>query len=157
MRLFSGDAFKQNYKVRKDVVSFDGDPEPVYREFVTQAERDELENMRKNYAALVEFKQNIEASELQAKKDAIFARAEYSVLNDDEAFKTLIADSEKYSVDECENKADVIFAKYCKTHGEFAVTDEKKPKVIGIHFDVDDDKPDAYGGLFKDFKKKHNK
>ena len=28
---FSGDAYKQTYKVRKDVVSFDGDPELVYR------------------------------------------------------------------------------------------------------------------------------
>ena len=87
---FSGNAFKQSYKVRKDVVSFDGDPEPVYREFVTQAERNELEKLRKDYAALVEFKERIESAELKAQKDAIFAKAEYSIIADEEHHKFVV-------------------------------------------------------------------
>ena len=148
---FSGDAYKQTYKVRKDVVSFDGDPEPVYREFVTQAERDELETMRRNYAELVAFKANAEAAELKAQKDAIFARGEYSVLAEDEAFKALISDAEKYSVDEVEAKAKAIFADYVIKTGTFSAKDdgEKKPKVLGFNFNKKETKSGPYGNLFK--------
>lgn len=151
---FTGDAFKQAYKVRKDVVSLSGDPERVYREFVTQAEKDELENMRKNYGALVKFKNDVEAAELKAKKDAIFAREEYSVLADDESFKELKDNSDQYSVEELDVKADVIFAKFVKAKGEFtAVKDDtsKKPKVIAFSANAKPDKKkQAYGGLFDD-------
>ena len=149
---FSGDAFKQSYKVRKDVVSFNGDPEPVFTEFVTQAERDELEKLRKDYAELKEFKETIEASELKAKKDAIFAREEYSVLAEDEAFKTLIADAEKYSVEELDVKADVVFAKFIKSKGEFSThTESKKSKTMGISSgEKTSKKKKAYGNLFND-------
>ena len=148
---FSGDAYKQAYKIRKDVVSFDGDPEPVYREFVTQSERDELETMRKNYAELVAFKDNYESAQLQAKKDAIFTRSEYSVLVEDEAFKALVADAEKYSVDEVEAKAKAIFADYVIKTGTFSAKDdgEKKPKVLGFNFNKKEDKKSPYGNLFK--------
>lgn len=147
---FSGDAFKQAYKVRKDVVSFSGDPEPVFTEFVTQAERDELEKLRKDYVELKEFKEKVEASELKNKKDSIFAREEYSVLAEDEAFKTLISDAEKYSVEEIETKADVIFAKFVKTSGEYSAKNEsKKVNTIGFNFNAKPSKKkQAYGGLF---------
>lgn len=147
---FSGDAFKQAYKVRKDVVSFSGDPEPVFTEFVTQAERDELEKLRKDYVELKEFKDNYDATELKAQKDAVFAREEYSVLADDDAFKTLIADAEKYSVDELEIKADVIFAKFVKASGEYSAKNESnKPNTLGFNFNAKPSKKKtAYGGLF---------
>lgn len=148
---FSGDAFKQAYKVRKDVVSFNGDPEPVFTEFVTQAERDELEKLRKDYAKLKEFKDNYDAAELKSQKDAIFARDEYSVLADDEAFKALVADAEKYSVEELETKADVIFAKFVKTSGEYSVKNEtNNNKTLGLNFNAKPSKKkSAYGGLFE--------
>lgn len=148
---FSGDAYKQTYKVRKDVVSFDGDPEPVYREFVTQAERDELETMRKNYAELVAFKENVESEQLKAQKDAIFARSEYSALADDEAFKALVADAGKFSVEEVEAKAKAIFADYVIKTGTFSAKDDgaKKPKVLGFNFNKKETKSGPYGNLFK--------
>ena len=148
---FSGDAYKQTYKIRKDVVSFDGDPEPVYREFVTQSERDELETMRKNYAELVAFKDNYESAELKAKKDDIFTRGEYAVLAEDEAFKALVADAEKYSVDEVEAKAKAIFADYVIKTGTFSAKDdgEKKPKVLGFNFNKKETESGPYGNLFK--------
>lgn len=148
---FSGDAFKQNYKIRKDVVSFVDDPIPVFTEFVTQEERDELEKLRKDYAALVEFKANYDASVLKDQKDAIFAREEYSVLADDEAFKALIADAEKFSVDEIETKAKAIFADHVIKVGTFSAKtddDAKKPKTVGLNFNAKSKKAGPYGNLF---------
>ncbi len=147
---FSGNAFKQSYKIRKDVVSFDGDPEPVYREFVTQAERNELEKLRKDYAALVEFKEKVESAELKAQKDAIFAKSEYSILVDEEAFKTLVSEAEKFSVEEIESKVKSIFADYVIKVGNFsAKEDDKQPvKTLGFNFSAKGKKYGPYGNLF---------
>jgi hypothetical protein len=149
---FTDDAYKQAYKVRKDVVSFSGDPERVYREFVTQAEKDELEKLRKNYAELVQFKASIEAAELKAQKDAIFAREEYSVLADDESFKTLVSEAENYSVDEIETKAKAIFADHVIKIGTFSAKkdDTKGARVLGFNYTMDNnDEVGPYGNLFK--------
>jgi hypothetical protein len=147
---FSGDAFKQAYKVRKDVVSFSGDPEPVFTEFVTQAERDELEKLRKDYVELKEFKENVEASVLKAQKDAIFTREEYSVLADDEAFNTLQANAINFSVEEVETKVKAIFADHVIKTGEFSVKkEEKKSKTLSVNFEEKESKKKkAYGKLF---------
>ena len=147
---YSGNAFKQEYKVRKDVVSFTGDPVPVFTEFVTEAERDELEKLRKDYAELKEFKANIEAEELKAKKDAIFARDEYSILAEDEAFKTLVSDAEKFDVEEVEAKVKTIFADHVIKVGIFSASadDNKKSKTIGVNFSSTEEKPKPYGSLF---------
>ena len=146
---FSGDAFKQAYKIRKDVVSFSGDPEPVFTEFVTQAEKDELEKLRKDYVMLKEFKEGVEAAELKAKKDAIFAREEYSVLADNEAFKALIDDAETFSIEEVEAKAKAIFADHIIAVGTFSASVEgvNKPQTIGLNFNKKESKS-PYGNLF---------
>lgn len=149
---FSGNAFKQSYKVRKDVVFFDGDPEPVYREFVTQAERNELEKLRKDYAALVEFKERVESAELKAQKDAIFAKSEYSILVNEEAFKNLVDEAEKLSVEEIESKVKSIFADYVIKVGTFSAKEEDKKhaKTIGFNFNAKGKKVGPYGNLFAD-------
>lgn len=148
---FTGDAYKQAYKVRKDVVSFSGDPEKVYREFVTQAEKDELENMRKHYSELVQFKASVEAAELKAQKDAVLAREEYSVLVEDDAFKTLISDIEKYSVEEIETKAKAIFADHVIKMGTFSAKKNEAKGVQTLSFNYSNNNNDVdspYGGLF---------
>ncbi len=151
---FTGDAYKQAYKVRKDIVSFSGDPERVYREFVTQAEKDELENMRKNYAELKAFKEDVEAKELKAQKDAVFAKAEYGCLANDEAFKQLKADADNYSVEELSTKADLCFAAHVKSVGTFSakVEEKKTPKTIGVSFEKKEKSKKPYGNLFDDKK-----
>ena len=147
---FSGDAFKQAYKVRKDVVSFSGDPEPVFTEFVTQAERDELEKLRKDYAALVEFKENTEASQLQAQKDAIFAKEEFSSIVETKLFKKLVENSKDYSVEECEQRANEILED-CNSFVANFSTNEKSGigKTLGINFNKKESKKGPYGNLFK--------
>jgi hypothetical protein len=145
------DAFRQAYKTRKDALSFDGDAEPVYRDFVTQAERDELEKMRKNYAELKAFKDNYDATELKALKDAIFGREEFSVLAEDEAFIELKNTMDNFTVEEIESKAKQIFADHVIKNGQFAMNKDAEPKQskkIGFNYTESSKKKSAYGGLF---------
>ena len=125
---------------------------------LTESEKIAIDKLRSDYATLeskynelAQFKANAEAAELKAKKDAIFARSEYSVLAEDEAFKTLVSDAEKYSVDEVEAKAKAIFADYVIKTGTFSAKDngEKKPKVLGFNFNKKETKSGPYGNLFK--------
>lgn len=145
---FSGDAFKQAYKIRKDVVSFDGDPEPVYREFVTQAERNELEKLRKDYAELKEFKDQYDAAELRAQKDAILSKKSYEKLVNVKEFVELKANSDNLTVDELQSRAKMIYADYMENHedNEPVVV---QPKAIGFNFNIKETKKKPYGNLFK--------
>lgn len=147
---FTGDAYKQSYKVRKDVVSFNGDPERVYREFVTQAEKDELENMRKSYAELAKFKADTEAAQLQAQKDAIFANEEFTNIVDTKSFKKLVENSEKYTIEECEQRARDILADFNSFAISFSAQGStNKTKTLGLNFNAKPSKKKtAYGGLF---------
>ena len=140
-------AFKQSYKMRKDTISFSGDPIPVFREFVTQEEKDELENMRKNYAALKEFKEQYDAAQLKTEKDAIFASADYADICDSDEFKALVADADKYSVDELKVKCDLLYAAAMKKKFNFEA--EPKNHSVGINFRTKPNKKKtAYAGLF---------
>jgi hypothetical protein len=149
---FTGDAYKQAYKVRKDVVSFNGDPERVYREFVTQSEKDELENMRKNYAELVKFKADTEAAQLQAQKDAIFAREEFANIVETKAFTKLVENSANYTIEECEQMAKDILDDCNDYVTNFAAKNDgkKKPKVIGFAGAGKPEKEKPYGDIFDD-------
>lgn len=149
--------YKQSYSVDGDNVALSGDRQEVFKMILTESEKLAIEKMREDYASLEAkynelktFKDNYEAAELKAKKDAIFARSEYSVLADDEAFKTLITDAEKFSVDEVEAKAKAIFADYVIKTGAFSTKDngENKPKVLGFNFNKKEDKKSPYGNLF---------
>ena len=151
--------YKQSYSVDGDNVTLSGDRQEVFKMILTESEKLAIEKMREDYASLEAkynelktFKDNYDAAELKAKKDAIFARSEYSVLAEDEAFKTLVADAEKYSVDEVEAKAKAIFADYVIKTGAFSTKDngENKPKVLGFNFNKKEDKKTPYGNLFKD-------
>ena len=148
---FSGDSFKQAYKVRKDVVSFSGDPEPVFTEFVTQAERDALEKLRKDYAELVQFKADVEATQLQAQKDAIFTDNKYAHIKDSKMFQRLIDNSKDYSIEECRAKADEIWDDLSSFAVTFAAKNDNRQKSIGIVYSDESNVNEApYGGLFDD-------
>lgn len=150
--------YKRGYSKDGDTVSLNEDKVEVFSEWLSQAEKDALDALKENYATLEAkynelktFKDNYEAAELKAKKDAVFARSEYSVLAEDEAFKALVSDAEKYSVDEVEAKAKAIFADYVIKTGTFSAKDdgEKKPKVLGFNFNKKESKSGPYGNLFK--------
>ena len=150
--------YKQSYSIDGDNVALSGDRQEMFKMILTESEKLAIDKMREDYAALEAkynelktFKDNYESAQLKAKKDAIFARSEYSVLVEDEAFKALVADAEKYSVDEVEAKAKAIFADYVIKTGTFSAKDdgEKKPKVLGFNFNKKETKSGPYGNLFK--------
>ena len=149
--------YKQSYSIDGDNVTLSGDRQEVFKMILTESEKLAIDKMREDYSALEAkynelktFKDNYEAAQLQAQKDAIFAKSEYSVLAEDEAFQALVVDAEKYSVDEVEAKAKAIFADYVIKTGTFSAKDdgEKKPKVLGFNFNKKEDKSGPYGNLF---------
>lgn len=152
----SGDKlYKQAYEVDGDNVSFSGDRQQVFKMILTESEKIAIEKMRDDYSALEskynelkEFKDNYEASVAQAEKDAIFESAEYAEIKDSDAFRALIADADKYSVDELKVKADLLFAASMKK--KFSFEPEKKNSV-GINLNAKPNKKkEAYAGLFAD-------
>ena len=142
--------YRRGYSKDGDTVSLMDNKVEVFNEWLSKEERDALDTLKADYASLKAFKTNTEAAELKAQKDAIFARGEYSVLAEDETFKALVSDAEKYSVDEVEAKAKAIFADYVIKTGTFSAKDdsEKKPKVLGFNFNKKEDKKSPYGRLF---------
>lgn len=150
--------YKQSYSVDGDNVALSGDRQEMFKMILTESEKLAIDKMREDYASLEAkynelktFKDNYDAAQLQAQKDAIFARGEYSVLAEDEAFKALVADADKFSVEEVENKAKSIFADYVIKTGTFSANDDgvKKPKTLGLNFNKKETKSGPYGNLFK--------
>ena len=153
-----GKFYRQGYFKDGDNVSLSEDKVEVFNEWLSKEERSALEILKADYSALEAqyselkaFKDKYDAAELKAQKDAIFARDEYAVLADDKAFKTLVEDAEKYSVEEVESKAKAIFADHVIKTGTFSAKsdDEKKSKTLGLNFsDKTTKKKSAYGNLF---------
>lgn len=149
--------YKQNYAVDGENVNLEGDRVEVFEILVTAEEKAALDTLKENYSALEgkynelkEFKDNYDAAELKAQKDAIFAKAEYECLAENEEFAALKADAEKYSAEEISTKADLIFAAHMKTTMEFSAKSEEtaKPKVVGINFSAKEKSKKPYGNLF---------
>lgn len=138
--------YKQSYSKNEDNVELSGDPVEVFSTFVTESEKTALDMIRSQYDELKAFKENVEKQELKVQKDAILESAEYAEIKDSEEFKALVADAEKYSVDELKVKADLIFAAAMKKKFNFEAKPEKKS--VGINFNAKPNKKSAYGNLF---------
>lgn len=139
--------YKQSYSKNEDNVELSGDPVEVFSTFVTESEKTALDMIRSQYEELKAFKDQYDAAQTKAQKDEILESAEYAEIKDSEEFKALVADAEKYSVDELKVKADLIFAAAMKKKFNFEA--EPKKKSVGINFNVKPNKKKtAYAGLF---------
>ena len=154
---WSGDKlYKQAYEVDGDNVSFSGDRQQMFKMILTESEKLAIENMRSDYSALEtkynelkEFKEQYDAAEIKAEKDAIFESVEYAEIKESEEFQALIADADKYSVDELKIKADLIFAASMKKKFNFEVEKPEKKNNVGINLnEKPNKKKQAYAGLF---------
>lgn len=149
--------YKQGYSLDGDNVAFAGERIQMFKMILTESEKLAVEQLRENYAALEEqynelktFKEQYDAAQLKAQKDEILGKEEYSILAENEDFKVLVADAEKFSVDEVASKAKAIFADHIIATGEFsAKKSENKPSAM--HFSVnsvDEGNKKPYGNLF---------
>lgn len=149
--------YKQNYAVDGENVSLEGDRVEVFEILVTKEEKEALDALQSNYTALegkynelVEFKANTEAGQLQAQKDAVFAREEFASIVETKSFKKLVENSKDYSVEECEQRAKDILEDFNSFAANFSAQGEtQKPKVLGFNFSKDNTKKSKpYGSLF---------
>ena len=137
--------YKQNYSKNNDNVELSGDAVEVFSAFVTESEKTALDMMRTQYDELKKFHDDTITAQDQAKKDAILNDERYSEIADTEQFAELKKDAAKFSVEELETKAKLIFADVVMAKGEHI---EKKVNKIGFNFSEKPKKAQAYGGLF---------
>ena len=141
--------FRQSYSKDGDNIALDGDPVEVFNEWLSKEEKDALETLKADYSALKSFKDNYDASQLKAEKEAILESAEYAEIKDSDEFKALISEMDKYSVEELKVKADLLFAASMKKKFNFAVKAPEKKASVGVNFNArPNKKKQAYAGLF---------
>lgn len=153
---FNNKLYKLGYTVDGENVSLEGERQEMFEIIVSESEKLAIDKMREDYAALEikynelkAFKDNYDAAELKAQKDAIFAREEYAVLAEDEAFVELQNNAIDFSIEEVEAKAKAIFADYIIKTGEFSAKNENgKSKTLGFNFNKKESKKGPYGNLF---------
>ena len=151
----NGKFYKQGYSIDGENVSLDGERTELFQMLLTESEKLAVDKLRGDYAELEAkynelktFKDNYDATELKAKKDSIFADEAYNDIRESDDFKALMNDAENYSVEEIQNKCDLLFAANEKKI-KFA-TNKNKPHSISFNFSKKEDKKaSAYGNLFK--------
>ena len=151
----NGKFYKQGYSVDGENVSLDGERTELFQMLLTESEKLAIDKLRGDYAELEAkynelktFKDNYDAAEIKAKKDSIFADEAYNDIRESDDFKSLMNDAEKYSVEEIQNKCDLLFAANEKKV-KFAAN-KNKPHSISFNFSKKEDKKtSAYGKLFK--------
>ena len=151
----NGKFYKQGYSIDGENVSLDGERTELFQMLLTESEKLAVDKLRGDYAELEAkynelktFKDNYDAAEIKAKKDSIFADDAYNDIRESDDFKALMNDAENYSVEEIQNKCDLLFAANEKKV-KFAAN-KNKPHSISFNFSKKEDKKaSAYGNLFK--------
>lgn len=146
-------AYKQTYKEESDNYTLTGDRVEVYCQYLTQEEIDELAELRKNYSALVEYKQNVEKKELDAQKNTLLEDERFEIIKDIDAYKELVREAEKYSLEEIETNLKLIVADYALQNRDFSSFDKQKGgKMFTIPGKGQNSATSKYGGIFKSTK-----
>lgn len=143
---WSGRAFKQSYKVKKDSYSLTGDRIEVYSVWCTEDERKKLDDMRANYSAISEKLAKYEAE--PAKMEVINSNA-YAKIAETKEFAELRDNHFDMSIEEVSAKADEILLAYAKGGLNFSVEPETKVtnKVV-LPINTNSNKKSRYGSLF---------
>lgn len=156
---WNGRYFKQSYSADKnDNYSLTGDRVEVYVEYVTESEQKELDAMRSNYAALKEFKENVEKNELTSQKNELINSEKYAVIAEkneegkytNEAFAKLISEMDNYSLAELETQIKVIHSDFMAENSNFSAKPESKMSSVKVFANPNKKtKPKKrYGNLF---------
>ena len=151
-------AFRQKFDREEDNFSLVGDRVAVTQVWVTEEEEKALNDMKANYASLVQFKADTENAELHAQREAILYDAKYSVLAEkdenneykNEAYAKLVSEMDNYSLTDLEKELKSVFADHITNGGQFAYAGEtEKPTVTKKLFaNSTSKKSSRYGNLF---------
>ena len=151
----NGKFYKQGYSIDGENVSLDGERTELFQMLLTESEKLAVDKLRGDYAELEAkynelktFKDNYDAAEIKAKKDSIFADEAYNDIRESDDFKSLMNDAEKYSVEEIQNKCDLLFAANEKKI-KFSANKNKSHSISFNFSKKEDKKASAYGNLFK--------
>ena len=125
---WSGRAFRQSYKVKKDVYTLVGDRVEVFAKWLTQDEINKLDSMKSEYS---EMSEKLSHYEDEPKKMEILNSEDYSLIADNEEFVKLCEQSEHFnmSVEEVTAKADSILTEAAK-HKSFSLNNEQKKDTV---------------------------
>lgn len=157
-----GKIYGQKYTKDNDVVAFDGERYILHKEYLTDLEYAEIQNMRSNYAELKAYKENTENEKLHAQREEIINSEKYAVLAEknesgefiSEKFAKLVSEMDNYSLVDLEMQIKVIHSDYITEHSTFSEHIEKPEKktVSKKQFSnpekKDTKKTSRYGNLF---------
>lgn len=139
--------YRQGYSKDDDSVALDGEAVEVFNEWLSKDEKNALDALKERYAELKAFKDSYDAAQLKAEKDAILESEEYAEIADTDEFKSLVDNADNYSVNELQEKADLLYAASMKK--KFAAESKKNEKhSVGVNFNVKPTKKKTYGTLF---------
>jgi len=145
--------YKQSYTKDGDNVALSGERIEMFAMLLTESEKLSIEDMRSNYTALKEFKENAEKNELHAKREEILADEKYSVLSENETFTELKKNMDNYSLEDLEKEAKVIFADHVASVGSFSLeepnTKNHSMKLFGNPNTRRNSRSGRYGDIFK--------
>lgn len=149
---WSNNAYKQSYKVKKDIYSLVGDRVPVKAVWCTEDEQKALENMKANYSSIEE---KLAQYEAEPEKLEVLASEEYSQIRDTEVYKELSNRDTYFSMSKNElvEKLDACLLEFAK-HNEIKFSKTEPKKSVGVKLFGNPSKKNAtgkgrYGGMFK--------
>ena len=153
--------YKQSYQKDGDNVSLSGERIEMFAMLLTESEKISVEEMRSNYAALKEFKENAEKNELHSQKEELINSEKYSILaekNEDgeytnTAFAELVKNMDNYSLTDLETQIKVIHSDYISEHSNFSTNKPIENKTVSMKMFANPNtkktKSSRYGDLFK--------
>lgn len=150
-----GKIYGQKYTKDNDNVSFDGERYNLHKEYLTDSEYTEIQDMRSNYSSVVEELNTYKSAEVFADKMTVFDDEAYSEYLDTDEFKALMSEDSvnKYSKEELSEKADATLGKLVKRNKTFSFAGKtpQKKHVSRVAFNAEKETEDTYkpyGDLF---------
>ena len=144
---WTGRAYRQSYKKRKDVYSLTGDRIPVKSCWLSADEEKATDDMRANYSVISE---KLAKYEAEPAKMEIINSESYAKIVDTKEFAELRDNHFDLSVEEVSAKADEILLAYAKGNAlNFSVEVEKKSVgMTRLPIQTNANKKSRYGSLF---------
>ena len=154
--MFSGKAYRQGWSFKDGVYALKGERTEVYSVWVTAEERDELESLRSNYAAvntkLEETTHELDLYKAEPEKIEMLNSEDYASVKDTAEFAELSKRENYFSLskEEIESKLDAMLVNFAKQYGKENAPEQTAPvSVKRFGFGDAENKSGRYGGTFK--------